>query len=344
MRRSFALRAALAAAAVMLVASLVGSGWVWRQAETALRAQLDLALAAEVESLIREFESFGLAGLAEQAQAYARRRGPVLVLLQAPDGRVLGGRLPVPRPPLLRGYATLPATAGEPSLRLFGAVLPGGANLIVATDLTPVERAATALAWAPPIVALAAAAVALLLGFAGARRLEARLASVGGAARAIMDGDLARRLPVSGRGDEFDRLVGTVNTLIGRIETLVAAQRQVTDDIAHDLRTRRPSPPRWPNSTACSRPSPRCFGSRAPKAARRAPASRRWISRRWSPASPRPMRRPPRKRGGSLPPTSPPTWRWPATPRCCDRRSPTCSTTRCCMAEAPSGFVCSPGR
>jgi signal transduction histidine kinase len=52
-----------------------------------------------------------------------------------------------------------------------------------------------------------------------------------------MDGDLARRLPVSGRDDEFDRLVGTVNTLLGRIEALVAAQRQVTDDIAHDLRT-----------------------------------------------------------------------------------------------------------
>jgi signal transduction histidine kinase len=237
MRRSFALRAALAAAGVMLVASLLGSGWIWRQAEEALRAQLDLALAAEAESLIREYETFGFAGLSDQASAYARRRGPVLVLLQGPDGSVVAGRLPVARPPLLRGYATLEAAPGRPAMRMLGAVLPNGTNLIVATELAPVERAATALAWAPPIVAAAAAIAALLLGFLSARRLESRLAGVGTAARAIMDGDLARRLPVSGRDDEFDRLVGTVNTLLGRIEALVAAQRQVTDDIAHDLRT-----------------------------------------------------------------------------------------------------------
>ncbi|MGG5818641.1 sensor histidine kinase [Falsiroseomonas sp. HW251] len=237
MRRSFALRASLAAAAVMLVASFLGSGWIGRQAEQALRAQLDLALAAEAESLIREYEALGLQGLAEQTAAYARRRGPVLVLLQAPDGRPLAGGLPVARPPVLRGYATLDATADRPSLRVLGAVLPGGANLLVATELAPVEDAASRLAWGPPVIALAAAALALLLGFLAARRFETRLAGVGRAARAIMDGDLARRLPDSGRGDEFDRLVGTVNTLLGRIEALVAAQRQVTDDIAHDLRT-----------------------------------------------------------------------------------------------------------
>ncbi len=237
MRRSFALRAALAAAGVMLVASLLGSGWIWRQAQEALRGQLDLALAAEAESLIREYETYGFAGLREQASIYARRRGPVLVLLQAPDGSVMAGRLPVARPPLLRGYATLEAAPNRPAMRLLGALLPNGTHLIVAPELAPCERAAAALAWTPPIVAAAAAAIALLLGFVGARRLETRLSGVGTAARAIMDGDLTRRLPVSGRDDEFDRLVGTVNTLLGRIEALVAAQRQVTDDIAHDLRT-----------------------------------------------------------------------------------------------------------
>jgi signal transduction histidine kinase len=237
MSRSFALRAACAAALVMLVVSLLGSGWIWYRAEKALRAQLDLALAAEAESLIREYEVLGFPGLMNQAAAYARRRGPVLVLLQGPNGEALAGRLPVARPPVLRGYATLEATRDRPSLRLLGAVLPGGSNLLVATALTPVEDAAASLAWTAPLVALAAAAGALLLGFIGARRLEQRLARVGRAAIAVMDGDLARRLPVSGRADEFDRLVETVNALLARIEALVAAQRQVTDDIAHDLRT-----------------------------------------------------------------------------------------------------------
>ena len=52
-----------------------------------------------------------------------------------------------------------------------------------------------------------------------------------------MDGDLTRRLPQAGEGDEFDRLAATLNTMLGRIEALMQAQRQVTDDIAHDLRT-----------------------------------------------------------------------------------------------------------
>ncbi|MBY0336644.1 MAG: HAMP domain-containing histidine kinase, partial [Acetobacteraceae bacterium] len=89
----------------------------------------------------------------------------------------------------------------------------------------------------PPAAGLAAALAALLLGFLAARSLESRLQAASASARAIMDGDLARRLPVTGRGDEFDRLAVTVNALLARIEALMRAQRQVTDDIAHDLRS-----------------------------------------------------------------------------------------------------------
>jgi signal transduction histidine kinase len=235
MRRSFSLRAALLAAALMLLTSLLAAGWVGRQAEGALRAQLDLALAAEGEALVREYQTLGLIGLAEQARAYARRRGPVLVLLQAPDGRPIAGGLPG-APPVLRGYATLEDADGK-RLRALGALLPTGANLIVAAELGPLEHAASRLAWTPAIASAIAACVALLLGFIAARRFERRLARSGEAARAIMDGDLARRLPVAGSGDEFDRLAGTINLMLARIEALVQAQRQVTDDIAHDLRT-----------------------------------------------------------------------------------------------------------
>ncbi len=86
------------------------------------------------------------------------------------------------------------------------------------------------------MAALGAGALALLLGFVGARALERRLASVSDVARLVTAGDLSHRLPQSGRGDEFDRLVVTVNGMLERIEALMAAQRQVTDDIAHDLR------------------------------------------------------------------------------------------------------------
>ncbi|MBR0666699.1 HAMP domain-containing protein [Roseomonas hellenica] len=234
--RSFAPRMALAIAAVVLVTSILGAGWGWLRARDALRQQLDLVLAAEAEGLLRDYETYGLRGLAEAAEIYARRRGPLHVLLQTLDGRAVAGSLPSP-PGALRGYTTLPATEAAAPLRALGAILPGGVNLIVASDLTSVDRAAYALAWAPPIAGGLAALLALGLGFLLARGLERRLAGVSTAAQAVMAGDLTRRLPESGRGDEFDRLAATINAMLARIETLVAEVRQVTDDIAHDLRS-----------------------------------------------------------------------------------------------------------
>lgn len=234
--RSFAPRMALAIAAVVLVASILGAGWGWLRARDALRQQLDLVLAAEAEGLLRDYETYGLRGLAEAAEVYARRRGPLHVLLQTIDGRAIAGSLPS-APGALRGYTTLPATEASAPLRALGGILPGGVNLIVASDLTSVDDAAYALAWAPPIAGGLAALLALGLGFALARGLERRLAGVSTAAQAVMAGDLTRRLPESGRGDEFDRLAATINTMLERIETLVAEVRQVTDDIAHDLRS-----------------------------------------------------------------------------------------------------------
>ncbi|WP_159997091.1 HAMP domain-containing sensor histidine kinase [Roseomonas sp. 18066] len=234
--RSFAPRLALAMAAVVLVASVCGAGWGWLRAQSALRQQLDLVLAAEAEGLIRDYENYGLAGLAEATRLYTRRQGPIFLSLAAPDGRIIAGGVPV-APVTLRGFATLPRADDGSEIRALGALLPGGVNLLVATELAPVNRAAAALAWTPPIAGGAAALLALALGFWLARRLERRLAAVSQAARGVMAGDLTQRLPQSGRGDEFDRLAATVNTMLARIETLVAELRQVTDDIAHDLRS-----------------------------------------------------------------------------------------------------------
>jgi signal transduction histidine kinase len=57
------------------------------------------------------------------------------------------------------------------------------------------------------------------------------------ACRAIMDGDLKARIPVRGTQDELDRLAGTINEMLARIAALMENLRQVTTDIAHDLRT-----------------------------------------------------------------------------------------------------------
>lgn len=231
--RSFAVRAAFGVAGAALLLSLLGAGWGWLQAEQALRQQLDLVLAAEAEGLIRDYQTLGAEALLDAGRVAARRDGLLLVLVQTADGRALAGRMPG-APAALRGYATL---TGDPPLRALGALLPGGVNLIVAARTSAVEDAARALTWTPLAAALGAGTAALLLGFGAARALERRLASVSDVAGQVTAGDLSRRLPLSGRGDEFDRLVATVNAMLARLEALVAAQRQVTDDIAHDLRS-----------------------------------------------------------------------------------------------------------
>lgn len=235
-RSSFPLKVAAVSGAVMLLLALLGSGWAWWRGEQALRQQLDLAIAGEAEAFAREYEELGLAALAVAVEAHSRRRGPLQAVLLGPRGERLAGALPG-APPGLQGFATLPGDGVNPRRRALGARLPGGGTLVLATDLSATDRAAAALAAVPPIAGVLAAALALALGFLAAARMERRLAAAGEAARLIMDGDLSKRLPQSGTGDEVDRLGATMNALLGRIEALVAAQRRVTDDIAHELRS-----------------------------------------------------------------------------------------------------------
>src|SRR5690606_10019743 len=77
---------------------------------------------------------------------------------------------------------------------------------------------------------------ALIWFFVGRRALR-RIDSISDASRQIMGGDLARRLPVSGSGDEFDRLSENLNGMLERIAALNEGLKQVSDNIAHDLKT-----------------------------------------------------------------------------------------------------------
>src|SRR5262252_5480846 len=84
-------------------------------------------------------------------------------------------------------------------------------------------------------------AVACLLAIGGAllfrRQLERRIGTIRRTALEIEMGDLSRRLPISGREDEFARLNREINRMLDRIEHLMGGVRDVSNAIAHDLRT-----------------------------------------------------------------------------------------------------------
>ena len=85
------------------------------------------------------------------------------------------------------------------------------------------------------------AGLMIVLGFAGgviiSRNFLARLDVINRTSRQIMAGDLSRRVPVSRAGDEFDVLAGHLNRMLDRIERLLHGMREVSDNVAHDLRS-----------------------------------------------------------------------------------------------------------
>ena len=121
----------------------------------------------------------------------------------------------------------------------FGIVtrLPGDLHLLVARDIESQEtlkrflRKAFVLGYALIFIIGASGAVIV------SRRMLRRVDEASNTARSIMQGNLAQRIPVAGRNDEFDRLSQNLNAMLDRIQDLMAGLKNVSDNIAHDLKT-----------------------------------------------------------------------------------------------------------
>jgi signal transduction histidine kinase len=115
--------------------------------------------------------------------------------------------------------------------------LGDGSFLLVAQDasrLIDMQHAIVrAFIWAGGLTFLLAIGGGLLVGGNFVRRID----TIGRTSRAIMEGDLSARIPVRGNNDEIDQLVVGLNAMLDRIQQLLDGLRQVTSDIAHDLRT-----------------------------------------------------------------------------------------------------------
>jgi signal transduction histidine kinase len=115
--------------------------------------------------------------------------------------------------------------------------LGGGVLLAVGGDLRQVDELekaiATAFLWTIGLAGMLGIVGGVLLSRAFLRRVDA----ISRTAEAIIDGDLTRRVPTRGTGDDLDRLAGTLNHMLDRIGILMESLRQVSSDVAHDLRT-----------------------------------------------------------------------------------------------------------
>lgn len=85
--------------------------------------------------------------------------------------------------------------------------------------------------------AMVTIAFGVVIGLVFSRSLLRRVEVVNKTARAIRGGDLGQRIPTTGAGDELDDLGQNLNSMLDQIERLMAGMREVSDNIAHDLRS-----------------------------------------------------------------------------------------------------------
>lgn len=208
--------------------------------------QLHETIAAEIYGLASEYRSRGLPGVVNVVDQRSRQPGASLYLITDVSGRILAGNVArVPASLLNRSGAqplTVPYERYDGDNTAHVAVvqvvrLPGGFRMLVGRDLGEREEfrqvIARALTWA----------LALMLGLAMlswlfvSRRVLKRIDSLSATSRRIMVGDLSGRLEVTGSGDEFDRLAENLNAMLDRIEHLLLGLKNVSDNIAHDLKT-----------------------------------------------------------------------------------------------------------
>jgi len=220
-------------------------GFVYWNTAIVLDRETDGAIRAEVTGLVEQYQRLGLPALTDAIINRSGRREQGIYVLARADRRLIAGNLDSwPQLELTDdGFAEFEferRVGGAPELHLArGRVftLAQGFLLLVARDVE--ERRAleyllgTALRWSIAIVIV----LGLLGGVLVSRNVLARLDVINRTSRQIVAGDLSKRVPVSKKGDEFDDLSQHLNRMLDRIERLMRGMREVSDNVAHDLRS-----------------------------------------------------------------------------------------------------------
>ena len=228
---------------VLFAASLLG--YFALNTRRLITEQITATVNGEVNGLSEQYGQGGLRRLVIVVDVRSRRPGSSLYLVTTPSGEGLAGNVGSLQPGVLdrpgwleTTYHRLESPEGAEHRALVRVVqLPGGFHLLVGRDLEERERlfgiVVNAGQWSLALVIV----LGLLGGFFVSRRILSRIDAMTGTAQTIMAGDLSGRLPVAGTGDELERLAGNVNAMLERIEALMRGLKEVSDNIAHDLKT-----------------------------------------------------------------------------------------------------------
>jgi len=227
----------------LFAASLLGYfAWNTRRLIT---EQITATVNAETSEISEIFARRGLRGLIFTIENRALRPGANLYLVTAPAGQALAGNVGSLAPGVMSStgwtetaYRRLDEqdTADHRAL-VRVTELSSGFRLLIGRDLEERRRLFGIVAKAAQWSLLVVVVLGLGGGIFAARRVLRRIDAMTGTTQRIMAGDLSGRLPVGRSGDELDRLAGNLNAMLERIEALMMGLKEVSDNIAHDLKT-----------------------------------------------------------------------------------------------------------
>ena len=207
--------------------------------------QITVTVNAEIGEINQIYERRGIVGVYRTIANRALRPGANLYLVTMPNGQAVGGNVGSLAPGVMgtigwseTAYRRLDENdKADHRALVHVSELPNGFRLLIGRDLDERRRLFSIVAKGTQWSLL----VMLVLGIGGgifvSRRVLRRIDAMTGTTQRIMAGDLTGRLPVGRSGDELDRLAENLNAMLERIEALMNGLKEVSDNIAHDLKT-----------------------------------------------------------------------------------------------------------
>ena len=221
--------------------------YVYLSTASYVRSRSDRAIMTEYATLRDTYQRSGRDGLLEAIRRRLAYRGFVdrVYLLVDPSSTVLGGNLKAwpSAATAASGWTEFrvppssPEATHEPLIRAMVEEFGSGDRLLVGRDISDLDS------FTAQIKSAVISGVALIFALAGVasvlvtRRTVGRIEQINATSRAIMQTGLDKRIPLAGSDDEWDRVAENLNLMLERIETLMGEVKQVSDNVAHDLRT-----------------------------------------------------------------------------------------------------------
>jgi len=239
-------QALIAIGAFGVIASAIFS-YVYLSASTYVSSRSDRAIMSEYLSLQDAYDRSGRDGLTAliQQRVADKSFADNMYILVDPSLAVLGGNLKAwpSTVTAASGWAQFrapeprPSVTNLPLMRAMLGTFPSGDRLLVGRDISDLDS------FTSQIKTAVISSIALIFVIAGVasvmvtRRTVGRIESINAASQAIMLSGLDKRIPLRGSNDEWDRVAENLNLMLDRIETLMGEVKQVSDNVAHDLRT-----------------------------------------------------------------------------------------------------------